>query len=186
MNTTPLNKAALNRSVPFALSALLLCAPVFAQDTPPATQTTDAEAQAQMKAEQDQQTPPPATDTSTTTDTTADTATTTTTETMTSNDASAAMQSTTGTAAAAATATGAGVTTAVLPSANVTVTSHPGDSISSNYHIDFASLDKNGDGNLSHGEVNASGNPDLMREFVAVDNNHNGRLSKDELKGWMD
>ncbi|HKN77776.1 MAG TPA: hypothetical protein VJW16_01295 [Lysobacter sp.] len=62
----------------------------------------------------------------------------------------------------------------------------PPDSISSNYKLDFDALDKNHDGNLSRGEVKASGNEDLMREFKAVDNNHNGRLSKDELKGWMD
>ena len=90
------------------------------------------------------------------------------------------------TAATAATATGAGVTSTVLPTANVTVTSHPGNSISSNYHVDFAALDSNHDGNLSHGEVNASGNADLIREFVAVDINRNGRLSKDEMKGWTD
>ena len=93
------------------------------------------------------------------------------------------------TAPAAATST-AGATTAVLPQAssmvgaNVVVTSKPGDSISSSYHVDFAALDKNNDGMLSRSEVTASGNADLMREFVAVDINHNGRLSRDEMKGW--
>ena len=67
----------------------------------------------------------------------------------------------------------------------VTVTSHPGDSISSNYNIDFAALDSNGDGNIVRAEVNASGNADLMREFHVVDRDNNGRLTRDELKGWL-
>jgi len=70
-------------------------------------------------------------------------------------------------------------------SAGATVRSVPPDSIASDYKIDFDALDKNHDGNLSRGEVQASGNADLQREFRAVDNNHNGRLSKDEMKGWM-
>jgi hypothetical protein len=95
------------------------------------------------------------------------------------------MQSGAATSATAATATGAGVTSATLPS-GVVVSSRPGDSISSNYKVDFAALDKNSDGNLTRGEVNASGNADLTREFVAVDINRNGRLSQDEMKGWTD
>jgi Ca2+-binding EF-hand superfamily protein len=70
--------------------------------------------------------------------------------------------------------------------APVTVTSHAPDSVSSNYHVDFAAIDKNGDGSLSRSEVSASGNEDLVREFHVVDANHNGRLSKDEMKGWTD
>ena len=68
-------------------------------------------------------------------------------------------------------------------SGQVTVTSHPGNSISSNYHVDFDAMDANHDGNVNRAE--AKGNPDLMREFDVVDTNHNGRLSKDEMKGWM-
>lgn len=68
----------------------------------------------------------------------------------------------------------------------VTVTSSPGNSISSNYRIDFAAMDTNGDGNIVRAEVSASGNADLMREFHVVDANHNGRLTREELKGWLD
>jgi Ca2+-binding EF-hand superfamily protein len=52
------------------------------------------------------------------------------------------------------------------------------------YRIDFAALDANGDGSLSRTEVRS--NATLTGEFRAVDNDHNGRLSKEELKGWMD
>ena len=70
------------------------------------------------------------------------------------------------------------------PAANVTVTSHPGNSISPNYHVDFAAMDANRDGAISR--VEARGNPDLMREFHVVDANHDGRLSREEMKGWLD
>jgi hypothetical protein len=66
----------------------------------------------------------------------------------------------------------------------VTVTSHPGNSISSNYHVDFDAMDANHDGSISRAE--ARGNADLTREFHVVDSNHNGRLSKEEMKGWLD
>ena len=33
--------------------------------------------------------------------------------------------------------------------------------------------------------VRASGNADLEREFHVVDTNHNGRLTKEEMKGWL-
>lgn len=74
--------------------------------------------------------------------------------------------------------------TPAMPAANVTVTSHPGNSISPNYHVDFAAMDANGDGAISRAE--ARGNPDLMREFHVVDANHNGRLDREEMKGWLD
>jgi Ca2+-binding EF-hand superfamily protein len=70
------------------------------------------------------------------------------------------------------------------PEANVTVTSHPGNSISPNYHVDFAAMDANGDGSITRAE--ARGNPDLMREFHVVDTNHDGRLGRGEMKGWTD
>ncbi|HSR66233.1 MAG TPA: hypothetical protein VLM17_11605 [Xanthomonadaceae bacterium] len=63
------------------------------------------------------------------------------------------------------------------------VTSSPGNSIVGDYHIDFDAMDGNHDGNLSRKE--AGSNATLMREFRAVDHNRNGKLSKDELKGWM-
>ena len=66
----------------------------------------------------------------------------------------------------------------------VTVTSSPGNSISSNYHVDFDAIDANNDGNITRAE--AAGNADLMREFHVVDGNHNGRLTREEMKGWLD
>ena len=69
-------------------------------------------------------------------------------------------------------------------SSQVSVTSHPGNSISSNYHVDFDAMDNNHDGNISRAE--GKDNPDLMREFHVVDANHNGRLTKVEMKGWLD
>ncbi|MGN6113436.1 MAG: hypothetical protein ACTHOC_10650 [Luteimonas sp.] len=70
------------------------------------------------------------------------------------------------------------------PAPDVTVTSHPGNSISPNYHVDFDAMDANHDGAITRAE--GRGNPDLMREFHVVDANHNGRLSRDEMKGWLD
>jgi outer membrane biosynthesis protein TonB len=70
--------------------------------------------------------------------------------------------------------------------APVTVNQKPADSISSNYRIDFGAMDRNGDGHISRGEVRASGNEDLVREFHVVDRNSNGRLTREELKGWLD
>ena len=67
----------------------------------------------------------------------------------------------------------------------VTVREHAPDSVSSNYKVDWSALDKNNDGSVSRAEVRASGNADLAREFHVVDGNHNGRLSKEEMKGWM-
>ena len=69
-------------------------------------------------------------------------------------------------------------------SGEVHVTSSPGNSISSNYHVDFDAMDANHDGNISRAE--ASGNADLVREFHVVDSNHNGRLTREEMKGWLD
>ena len=66
----------------------------------------------------------------------------------------------------------------------VTVTDHPGNSISPNYDIDFGVMDANGDGHIARAE--ASGNADLMREFHVVDGNEDGRLTREEMKGWLD
>ena len=77
---------------------------------------------------------------------------------------------------------------ATMPAAGTptTVREQQPDSISSNYKVDFGAMDKNGDGNVSRSEVRASGNADLAREFHVVDANHNGRLTKEEMKGWID
>jgi hypothetical protein len=66
----------------------------------------------------------------------------------------------------------------------VTVTDHPGNSISPNHHVDFDAMDANHDGRIVRAE--ASGNADLMREFHVVDANHDGRLARGEMKGWLD
>jgi hypothetical protein len=70
------------------------------------------------------------------------------------------------------------------PEGNVTFTSHPGNSISPNYHVDFEAMDANHDGAITRAE--ARGNADLMREFHVVDANHDGRLDREEMKGWLD
>ena len=72
----------------------------------------------------------------------------------------------------------------VIASGQVTVTDSPGNSISSNYKVDFDAMDTSGDGNITRAE--ASGNADLMREFHVVDANANGRLTREEMKGWLD
>lgn len=71
------------------------------------------------------------------------------------------------------------------PGSPVTVREQQPDSISSNYKVDYAALDKNGNGSVSRAEVRASGNDDLAREFHVVDGNHDGRLTEAELKGWL-
>lgn len=65
----------------------------------------------------------------------------------------------------------------------VTVTSEEPGSIRGDYHIDFATLDRNHDGFISREEAKA--NPTLEREFDALDTRHAGRLSKAQLEGWM-
>lgn len=66
----------------------------------------------------------------------------------------------------------------------VTVNSMPGNSISSNYKIDFDATDKNNDGVIVRSEVTA--NPDLQREFHVVDLDNNGQLTRVELQDWID
>jgi hypothetical protein len=73
---------------------------------------------------------------------------------------------------------------AVVGNDNVTFTDHPGNSVSSNYNIDFEAMDANGDGVIVRSE--GRGNADLMREFHVVDSDHNGRLTRTEMKDWID
>lgn len=60
----------------------------------------------------------------------------------------------------------------------------------SDYHVDFAMLDHNGDGKVTRGEVRAKWNngkayQNLWREFNATDPNHNGLLTRAELGDWL-
>lgn len=64
----------------------------------------------------------------------------------------------------------------------VTITDSPGNSVSSNYHVDFAAMDTNDDGVIVRSE--ARGNADLMREFHVVDRDDNGRLTAVEMQDW--
>lgn len=75
------------------------------------------------------------------------------------------------------------VATTTQAGSQVTVKSAPSNSVVGEYKIDFASLDRNGDGSLNRSE--ASANATLTGEFRAVDSDRNGRLSKAELTGWM-
>ena len=65
----------------------------------------------------------------------------------------------------------------------VTVTSEEPDSVRGDYHIDFATLDRDHDGYISRQEAQA--NPTLAREFDALDSHRSGRLSRAQLEGWM-
>ena len=65
----------------------------------------------------------------------------------------------------------------------VTVTSEEPDSIRGDYHIDFATLDRDHDGFISRREAQA--NPTLAREFDALDTHRSGRPDKAQLEGWM-
>jgi len=65
----------------------------------------------------------------------------------------------------------------------VQVTSVEPNSIVGQYRIDFSALDKNHDGYISRAEAKAD--PTLAAEFDAVDAHHRGRLSKQDLKGWL-
>ena len=67
---------------------------------------------------------------------------------------------------------------------NVTFSDHPGNSISPDYRVDFSAMDGNDDGVVVRSE--ARGNADLMREFHVVDLDNDGRLSRVEMKDWID
>lgn len=67
--------------------------------------------------------------------------------------------------------------------AQVTVRSIQPDQVIGNYRIDFAALDVNGDGFISREEAQA--NPALADEFNALDSGRRGRLSREQLAGWL-
>lgn len=67
--------------------------------------------------------------------------------------------------------------------AQVTVRSIQPDSVIGNYHIDFAAMDVNGDGFISREEAQA--NPALADEFNALDTARRGKLSREQLAGWL-
>ena len=73
---------------------------------------------------------------------------------------------------------------AVAAQGHVTFSDQPGNSISPNYSIDFDAMDANDDGVITRAE--GRGNADLMREFHVVDMDHNRRLTRVELKDWID
>lgn len=67
--------------------------------------------------------------------------------------------------------------------AQVTVRSIQPDSVIGNYRIDFAAMDVNGDGFISREEAQA--NPALADEFNALDTARRGKLSREQLAGWL-
>ncbi len=52
----------------------------------------------------------------------------------------------------------------------------------SEYHVNIADWDRNGDGQLSRAEIPVG--HALQYEFKVVDSNHNGYLSAQELVNW--
>lgn len=74
--------------------------------------------------------------------------------------------------------------TRATASGPVTVTSHPGHSISGDYRIDFAAMDTDRDGVTSRAEAGVNGS--LTAEFRVVDKNSDARLSREELNNWLD
>ncbi|WP_313318406.1 EF-hand domain-containing protein [Stenotrophomonas sp.] len=67
--------------------------------------------------------------------------------------------------------------------AQVTVRSIQPDSVIGNYRIDFDAMDVDGDGFISRDEAQA--NPALADEFNALDTARRGKLSREQLAGWL-
>lgn len=59
----------------------------------------------------------------------------------------------------------------------------PNTSLSDDYRIDFDALDTDGDGFISRRE--AAEHPTLSQEFRGVDADEDGKLSREELRGWI-
>lgn len=68
--------------------------------------------------------------------------------------------------------------------AEVTVRSIQPDSVTGDYRIDFSALDVDGDGFISREEAQA--NPALADEFNALDRHRRGRLTREQLAGWLE
>ncbi|OZB53091.1 MAG: hypothetical protein B7X38_06165 [Stenotrophomonas sp. 14-69-23] len=86
-------------------------------------------------------------------------------------------------ASAPALARETGSTTRIGKGTQVTVTPEEPDPVRGDYHIDFATLDRDHDGFISRREAQA--NPTLAREFDALDTHRSGRPDKAQLEGWM-
>ena len=65
----------------------------------------------------------------------------------------------------------------------VVVRSIQPDSVAGNYRIDFDALDVDGDGFISRDEAQA--NPALADEFTALDTARRGKLTREQLAGWL-
>lgn len=67
--------------------------------------------------------------------------------------------------------------------APVTVRTVQPDKVAGNYRIDFDALDSDHDGYISRSEAQA--NPALADEFDSLDPQRRGRLSREQLAGWL-
>ena len=74
-------------------------------------------------------------------------------------------------------------TTRIDKGTPATVTPEEPDPVRGDYHIDFATLDRDHDGFISRQEAQA--NPTLAREFDVLDTHRSGRPDKAQLEGWM-